>query len=709
MVINYCLALFLFMFLFVVISTAIWFGLNRNKSNRREIAEFARVFFFFFCIEHFILSAVKWYLGSGSDTLFESFWDIELRTYIHYGIPLFIVSIVAPLVLKALKEDLGRKLTSMFIAWIFPGIFIAFFVMGGISNAIYCALFLLCGVFSVLTTFLHKKECIYFQKQEYRKILLGSLPFLGSWVMMHGIYLPNELYLGNLDEFVGEFGSFFLIMLIGSCLLTIGISVAGIMLLPKSVYKGMSLTIAAITIMSYIQSMFLNGKLSILNGSEQEWSVVSKMTNIVIWICVIGIILALGYIKKNMERIVGGICIYIALIQVVSLGYLVLTTNISQRQQQGALTTDNSLELAEGNNVLVFVLDRFESLWMQELLNDQEEFLEPLSDFTFYRNATSQFADTVNSIPYMLTGTQCPEGMELEYREYAYSNSNFLSDMKQQNYDLGIYTNASYVSESVYKLTTNYKEDIKRNYNILQTFMTMWKCSMYKTTPFFIKPMHAYYTSDIVEMVCEKDVWSIENDIPFYESLRKEGLTVTDNYPNAFRFYHMRGAHEPYYLSEELQYNRTGRDVGLYTQIKGSLKIVYEYLNQLKALDKYDDTTIIITADHGQQVEFVEEEGKPNKTLMPTILVKQPGERHESIVYSEIPVSHTEFLATVAKAGGLDWKDYGNSLDEVSEVDTKERVCVSLWYGHIIKYTINGDARNLDNWKAVEIEPLKQE
>lgn len=31
----------------------------------------------------------------------------------------------------------------------------------------------------------------------------------------------------------------------------------------------------------------------------------------------------------------------------------------------------------------------------------------------------------------------------------------------------------------------------------------------------------------------------------------------------------------------------------------GSLKIVYEYLEQLRALGKYEDTTIIITADHG--------------------------------------------------------------------------------------------------------------
>lgn len=654
------------------------------------------------------MSVVKWYLGNGKDTLVESFWDIGSKTYIHYGIPLLIVSVAVPAVLKMLRRELGRKLISIFSAWHFPGLFITYYITGGIGNAVYCTLFVLCSILTLLTALLYKKECEYYQRQEYKREFLGALPFLSAWIIMHGIYLPNELYLSNLGEFAGEYGSFFIIMFVGSVLLIIGIGIAELFLLPKSVFKGINLTIASIAIMSYVQSMFLNGRLIILNGSEQEWSIINKIMNVVIWLVVVGFILFLSYIKKALIKIWQGICIYIVLIQVVTIGYLSLTTDFSQKSHQEALTVENSLEIAEEDNVLVFVLDRLESKWLQELLDENSEFLKPLSDFTFYRNATSQFADTMTSIPYLLTGTEWQEGMGGEYSKYAYENSYFLEDIKQHNYNIGVYTNVAYLAETEYELISNYKEDIQREYDILKTFMTMWKCSMYKTVPFVVKSAYTYYSSDIVEMVRGNEVWSIENDLPFYESLKAEGLSITDKYPNAFRFYHMRGAHEPYYLSEELQYNSTGREVGLYTQIKGSLSIVYEYLNQLKTLGKYEDATIILTADHGQQVEFVEEKGKPDKTLMPTILVKLPGEQHDRMAYNEAPVSHAEMISTVARTIGLEKGTYGNSLDTVQEKDNRERVCVSLWYGHIIKYTINGDARNLDNWKAVEIEPLKQ-
>lgn len=38
---------------------------------------------------------------------------------------------------------------------------------------------------------------------------------------------------------------------------------------------------------------------------------------------------------------------------------------------------------------------------------------------------------------------------------------------------------------------------------------------------------------------------------------------------------------------------------GLYQQTAGDLNMITEYIGQLKKLGIYDDTTIIITADHG--------------------------------------------------------------------------------------------------------------
>lgn len=702
---NSSLALLVFMGVFAIISAILWTLLNKNKLKENGIAEFIRAMLFFFWCDYFILSAVKWLLGNGQDTLFESFWDMEARTYIHYGIPLLVISAAEPFLLKLFGKEFGKRLISAFCAENFIILFWVFFITGEISNITYCLSFLVSGISALLTAVLLKKEFDYLMFREYRKVFIKALPVVGAWIFMHGIYLPNELYLNNMGDFSGTYGSFLVILTAISLLVLCVIVAAEIILLPKSILWGANLMIAGMVIMGYIQNMFLNGRLTILNGSEQEWSKGSQFINAVIWILVIGLILISGYLKRNVVKLWQSICVYIVLIQIVTLGYMVVTTDFSEKMSSGAMTTENSLELSKRNNVLVFVLDRLESKWTQKLLDEESEFFDPLADFTFYRNATSQFADTRTSIPYMLTGTEWQEGMGAEYGKYAYENSSFLSDIKKNDYDIGLYTDLGNTSEVVYGIASNYKESVHRKYKLWNTFATMWKSSMYKTTPFCIKSSYSYYTSDIAAMVDEPEVWSTENDLPFYESLKKERISVTDDYANAFRFYHMRGAHEPYYLSEDLQYNKTGRDVNVYGQIKGSMKIVYEYLNQLKELGLYEDATIIITADHGQQTEFLEAEGKPDKTLMPTMLVKKPGEHHKSIVYNEAPVTHTEYLATVAQAAGLDWKQYGNTLDEAPEINDTERVCISLWYGHIIKFTINGDARDLENWRAVEVAP----
>ncbi len=697
--------LFPFILIFACISAFLWTKLGNEKQDTRNVGVLLRAVLFFFCCDFFILSVIKWYLGNGEDTLFESFWDIEPRTYLHYGIPLAVVSVIEPFVLKLVGTTIAKHLIEVFSVLIFGGAFIGFWIMGGISNIVYCILYVACIVLSFATAILYRQAFSYYSLRESRIVLKMALPAVGAWFFMHGVYLPNELYLHNMGDFAGGFGGFFLILIVCTLALVVLFAAAQIFLLPKWAVKGSNLLIAAMTIMAYVQNLFLNGKLAVLNGSEQTWPFAVKAGNAAAWILAAIVLLALGYHKKSTIKLWMGICIYIVLIQAATLGYLVVTADFSEKSQSAALTTQHSLELSEGNNVLVFVLDRLESKWTQELMDMEQDFFEPLSDFTFYRNATSQFADTRTSIPYMLTGTEWQEGMGNEYGRYAYENSTFLQDVKKKDFDIGIYTDIGNTSEQIYDLTANYKTGVRRSYKFWDTFATMWNCAMYQTAPFLAKSSYAYYTSDIAEMVDEPEVWSTENDIPFYERLNKDGLSVTDDYPNAFRFYHMRGAHEPYYLSEDLKYNKTGRDTNVYSQMKGSLRIVYAYLEQLKALGLYEDATIIITADHGQQTQFVEEAAKPDKTLMPTLMVKKAGEHHDALVLNEAPVSHREYLATLAQTMGVEVQNYGNTLEEAPLINDEERVCVSLWYGHIIKFTIRGDARDLENWSAVEIQP----
>lgn len=694
--------IFLIFVLYLAFCVSFLFNILCKKSNTAKCGMVKLTFFLFtgYC---FLLSMVKWYLASREESLVESFWDSSKMTYIHYGIPLIIASIVVLIILETILKKVAEKFIKIYVIYMFSGIMLVFFCRGRISNAVYCLLFFCCFIITWITILKYDKKLEYVEKKEYLKVFFNSLPYVGTVFFMNGIFLPNELYLNNVNEFGCPYREFFIILLIGALVGVCLFIWLSMMLLPKGVYKCLRLVVAGVAIMGYIQNMFFNGKLELMDGQEQIWSAKVQIVNIVIWLLVISCIAFWGYKKQEIEKLVKLACIYIVLIQTVTIGYLLITTEQIDKQQS-ALTIEGSLELGTDNNIIVFVLDRFDSRWMEELLEQEGEFFEPLADFTYYNNATSQFAHTGTALPYMLTGVEWTEEMkDITYSDYAYENSNFMETVKQHNYNMGIYTQLGYLVDSIYRLADNYNDEVDISCDIEKTLELMLKSSMYKTTPFALKSAYRYYSGDITQMEKADEIWNIDNDLPFYNRLVEEGLEISDEYQNAFRFYHMRGAHHPYYLSDELQYDKVGRDVSVYSQIKGCLKIVYEYMEQLKELGKYDEATIVITADHGQQIELIEEQNRPDKVSMPIILVKEANMKGDALQIKSIPVSHEELIPTILEAMKIDRAEYGKTYSEAVD-EEKERVYMDIYKDYIIKYTIDGDAKELSNWKGISLK-----
>lgn len=687
------IAVFVMVLLFAMASACVWTAVCRERMR------FVRVAFLYFHGIYFVLSVVKSCLGSMDNTLFESFWDMEPRTYIHYGLPLVVLCLAALVLMIRVKWFSDRRLIDTFCAVMFPGSILVFLVNGRISNRAYCVLFVVCACLTLAAKITDRKELAYYQGHASGEAVRAAAPCVGAWVVMHCIFLPSELYISNPGEFTGSYGPFLAITVCGALAVGILLLLGEVLLLPKTLVYYVNLFFMEITLTGYIQNMFLNGRMEILDGDGQVWTMAQKSVNMVLWLGVIVVLTVLCGKKKFLAKTGRAVCVYILLIQTVTLGYLIVTSDLSGYRRSDELTVQHSLEVAEGQNVLVFVLDRFDSSWMETVYEEDADFCAPLQDFIFYRNATSQFANTGPGIPYLLTATAWKEAHGTGYAAYAYQDSSLLQDIKQQGFDLGIYTSAGLVADALYDSISNYDSEVEKRYDIGGTIYTMWKCSMYKTSPFVLKDRYTYYSDDIAGIVKTPQVWDTENDFPFWERLRTQGLAVSGEYEKAYRFYHMHGAHEPYTFSDNMKYDRTGRESGLYPQIRGSMKIVYEYMEQLKALGKYDDATIIITADHGQQTDFVEETGKPQRVSAPVIMIKEPHRTGSQLAVSDAPVSQAEMLSSMVRTMGMDNQKYGAALDEVPDDSGRERIFLKL-YPEFVKYTIVGDVRDIENWRG---------
>ena len=152
--------------------------------------------------------------------------------------------------------------------------------------------------------------------------------------------------------------------------------------------------------------MFLNGKLNALTGGMQKWDNMVVIVNLAIWTTIIIAAFILNDRVKSFIRITNYISIFIIITLCITAVTLALqnTTNMSSKSDE--LTNIGALEISSEQNVIVFVLDCFDTRVMEELIDNSPEFVEPLSDFVYYNNVASRFPRTIMAIPFLLTGSE---------------------------------------------------------------------------------------------------------------------------------------------------------------------------------------------------------------------------------------------------------------------------------------------------------------
>ena len=139
-----------------------------------------------------------------------------------------------------------------------------------------------------------------------------------------------------------------------------------------------------------------------------------------------------------------------------------------------------------------------------------------------------------------------------------------------------------------------------------------------------------------------------------------------------------------------------------------AVNIVATYIKHLKQIGVYDQTTIIVTADHGN---VDGEEAVPTRPINPIMLVKPAlslGGDNEPWRISRVATGHLDYHATIMDAVGGDPTPYGGiPIYNVQENDRESYFVKQVneklenvadtdieW----VEYAINGDAQDIDNW-----------
>ena len=411
----------------------------------------------------------------------------------------------------------------------------------------------------------------------------------------------------------------------------------------------------------YAQYLFMNSSLAKV-GEAVEWDEMKPQMiwNALIWVCILAFPFVLELIFSRSEtlqpvlsKIWVAVPAFIGGIQLVALIGLA-STNLSAFHRSGAsaLTGTDQFKISPNQNAVTFIVDMADQKDFEKVQNSNPERLAFLKDFTCYTNTAMEYDCTFLAIPSMLTAARCyPEGSLMEWYATIFHDEpaeTFYGRLHDNHYSVRIY--GDFMINSKYGELDGKAENcqpVTRNEIIIDKKLLYRECeimSAYRALPLFLKPSLEPY------ILFGKDAVTLANGCIYYnhDFLEHTKLTYSDE-QNSFIIQHIDGMH------------------GI--TVEESLVILEAYLAQMKELNVYDSSLIIITADHGEHNE-------PDN--MPIWYIKRPYETNDSMQYCDAPISLTDYAATCLDAIGLyeekDEEILGRSIYNIPENEQRKRL-----------------------------------
>lgn len=498
----------------------------------------------------------------------------------------------------------------------------------------------------------------------WSNVLLALLPGVSFFV-----FPAFSFYFKSTSDFMFGPGSVTLFSLAG-LVLFLGLTALIARLLPQGKARAVyGAVLFSIGLCLYVQYNFLNPRFGVLDGTPIDWSkfTVQNWISLLAWVACIAAAVTLALLfQQRFLRICRYVSAFLVAIEVVTVLTLAVTTP-PQKLTDFNVTTRGMLDVSD-ENIVVFVLDSLDEFIYQDLRATAPELTdEALTDFVSFNNCISGGGPTQYGLPLLLTGQPYADVYQ-PYNDYltqAYQNCRLYEDLRQQGYRIGLYTPNTYLHGAP-------DEWIENTETGRQTFTSPVKFAgcLYKFCAFFTLPQPLKQSvwgftdqlNRLVTLAGQEEImyhWSTENDQQFYQRLRADGLSYKAGEKN-YRFYHMVGAH-----AMDLNENMEMDANSTYEQeTRGEFMLIETYIRQLKELGVYDNTTIVITADHGIRYEEV--------YAHPMVLVKPKGHTgpYEE---SSAPIQFMQFPATVASQFLTDHSQYGPSYFEVDENSQPDR------------------------------------
>ena len=535
--------------------------------------------------------------------------------------------------------------------------------------------------------------------------IIRSLPVVLFFSFLLSIFAPLEIYLSNKGYFFFEgsemLGYMALVCIILFVLCSIVLTVAG--LIGEKLFKLIFGMFFGGTLALYIQGNWDLTDYGAWNGSEIDWS--QFRGRAIAFILVFALLIVCCGIFSLLKhevfiKVSKYLSTFIMLILVVTLGTVMLTNDGLKKDKEYIATTEEELQLSGEKNMIILTLDAYDSSAFESLVCGNEEYQELFEDFTYYPNTIGGFSSTDMSVPLILTGNgyknECLFG---DYLNQSYAESRLMNWLDSNRWEKDVYFDGLLPQGENGFALSNSKE-LKRVVSDRKALMNyMYTMVLFRYMPQPIKN-HFYFYADNIK----GNLNSVKGDYMPYTASNFEFADVIDRMTakkgkGVFQYIHVEGAHEPFDLTAE--FTQSESETSYEDECVGVLSLVDKYLSALRNEGIYDNSILIIMADHGYY----------NSRQNPLLLVKGYDEHHDfeisyaSVSYYDLQDGYIRLLDGASSGG--------NVFDSIGEDERGRKYAFAPWNTHLnydtysgsfSEITFYGNARDFSNYVDDGIE-----
>ena len=541
------------------------------------------------------------------------------------------------------------------------------------------------------------------EKQVEKKPGHRFLPAVGltlAAAFLTTVYSPAELYFSN----IGDFWFDFVTML--PQMLKLFLLVAGFGLLVfficfkihRKLYKAvLALGLFGFLTM-YVHGNFLAGHLPALDGTAVDWSLFrnDEVISIAVTVIILAVVILLTIRMKERGflRVVQACVLVVTLLLAVSLISVCVKNDGLRKKHIYSVTDYGELEFSEDENFVILLLDAVDAQSFRDVWEKEPKYKDLFDDFTFFDNTLASYPFTLHSIPLILTGERMINQEEFgPFVTRAMENSELFRSLEERDYRMGVYeTQLTYDSPGILRFE-NVRDSSEEKITDFMTYTYLeTKLLVLKYAPYPVKKK-GMVDMGLFENLRDREQLGLFSEINrfFYDKLEDQGITTTDS--RCFRFIHLEGAHVPFKYDENV--NIIDTDKGSYDlNNRACLTLTERFLRKMKEAGVYDNSVIVIMADHGYndtRYGTNQLRGRQN----PLLMIKGRGEKHD-VQFDSAPISYEDL-----QTAWLRLLDGGGSEDAFDWKEGDERVRRYIIYeyekeAHMVEYDQVGYAGDPD-------------